>query len=162
MPSRKPSSDLSTPQLKADAGALGEELVARWLKQQGWVILERRWHCRWGELDLVIGQPLPGSDRFGMVAFVEVKTRRDRNWDENGKLAITHQKQQKLWKTAQSFFLVNSSLADLPCRFDVALVSCEKLSGTVDLSDVNGVTVLISRGYRFTLFEYIDGAFTLD
>lgn len=160
MASRKSSPSPTSP--PADAGGLGEDLVAKWLRQQGWLILARRWHCRWGELDLVIGQPLPAVDCMGLVAFVEVKTRRDRNWDENGKLAITIQKQRKLWKTAQLFLLAYPHLADLPCRFDVALVNCEKLSGSVDLSAVDGITVAIAKGYQLTLAEYIQDAFTLD
>lgn len=161
MASRKPFSD-SSPLLPADAGVLGEEFVAKCLKQQGWVILERRWHCRWGELDLVVGQPQRSGERLGLIAFVEVKTRGDRNWDENGKLAITSQKQRKLWKTAQLFLLAHPDLADLPCRFDVALVTCEKLAGSVDLSNVDGVTRMILRGHRLTLLEYLGGAFTGD
>ena len=32
-------------------GSLAEALVAQWLIEQGWEILEKRWHCRMGELD---------------------------------------------------------------------------------------------------------------
>ncbi|MDY7015911.1 MAG: YraN family protein, partial [Cyanobacteriota bacterium] len=37
----------------AKIGELGEKVVALWLERRGWRILERRWRCRWGELDLV-------------------------------------------------------------------------------------------------------------
>ena len=42
-------------------GELGEQYAAAWLESQGWQTLDRNWHCRYGELDIV---------------FVEVKTRR--------------------------------------------------------------------------------------
>jgi putative endonuclease len=163
MPARKPSTPNpnSRPQ-NDDTGALGENLVARWLEQQGWVIVHRRWHCRWGELDLVVGQPRPDSEQLSAIAFVEVKTRSAQNWDADGKLAITPQKQAKLWKAAQLFLLASPHFVDLPCRFDVALVKCEKLTGAVDLSDVDGATVAIVQGHRLTLTEYIRAAFTQD
>lgn len=142
-----------------DVGLLGETLVARWLQHQGWVILQQRWHCRWGELDLVIGQPLSGTQQFAAIAFVEVKTRRDRNWDEDGKLAITGQKQAKLWKAAQSFLMTAPHLADLPCRFDVALVTCTKLAGRIDLAAIDGTTTIIAKGYQLSLCDYLTDAF---
>ncbi|MBF2028615.1 MAG: YraN family protein [Oscillatoriales cyanobacterium C42_A2020_001] len=144
----------------SDPGLLGEALVARWLQRQGWQVLERRWHCRWGELDLVIGQLDSESADLVAIAFVEVKTRRGNNWDEDGKLAITAQKQAKLWKTAQLFLMEHPTCEQLPCRFDVALVNCEKLAGAVDLANVDGEMTAIAAGYRLTLSDYIIDAFT--
>jgi putative endonuclease len=97
-------------------GERGEAFVATWLEQQQYKILYRRWNCRLGELDLVAVSP----DRT--IALVEVKTRSARNWDLDGLLAISHQKRQKLWKTAQLFLMAHPDLADRVIRFDVALV----------------------------------------
>jgi putative endonuclease len=103
-----------------ELGHLGEAVVAAWLMQQGWQILYQRWGCRWGELDLVaIAPPSPVEKT---LVFVEVKLRRTHNWDADGLLAITPQKQVKLWKAAELFLSEYPDLADLPCRFDVALV----------------------------------------
>ncbi|MGF1458323.1 MAG: YraN family protein [Leptolyngbyaceae cyanobacterium] len=104
----------STKQLGDD----GEGLVAQWLQQQGWQILAQQWHCRWGELDLIARHPDPAVG----VAFVEVKTRHRSGIDQGGRLAITLQKQQKLWHSAQLFLAEHPEYCDLPCRFDVALV----------------------------------------
>lgn len=120
-----------SPSLKATLGLLGESLVAEWLQTQGWTILEQRWHCRWGELDLVARSPIVnGDDRplSSTLAFVEVKTRSYSSWDANGLLALTPQKQAKLWKAAQFFLSDHPELTNLPCRFDVALVyRCRRL-----------------------------------
>ncbi len=159
MASRPRPSQSSPPDV---VGALGEAFIARWLQRQGWTILHQRWHCRWGELDLVIGQSQPELPQLTAIAFVEVKTRRDRNWDEDGKLALTHQKQTKLWKTAQSYLLAHPHLAELPCRFDVALVACQKLSGSVDLASINGDTTAIVKGYQLTIQEYLPDAFRVE
>ena len=102
-------------------GNWGEDLVAQWLEMQGWKILHRRWHCRWGELDLIALEN-PTIVQSASLVFVEVKTRSRGNWDANGLMAISRQKQAKLWKTAEMFLAAQPQLAELPCRFDVALV----------------------------------------
>lgn len=111
-----------------DLGLYGEQLVQTWLVQQGWEILYRRWHCRWGELDIVAqGYNAQGGKlSTQMLAFVEVKTRSRGNWDLDGLLSITRAKQKKLWTTARLFLTRHPYLAQLPCRMDVALVSCHK------------------------------------
>lgn len=145
--------------LPSDIGQQGEALVARWLQRHGWLVLQQRWQCRWGELDLVVGR---GVDRSTLeaLAFVEVKTRSAFNWDEDGKLAITPLKQAKLWKAAQLFLTEHPQWAELPCQFDVALVSCDRLSGAVDLAGVDGITVAIANGYQLSLRDYLPSAFT--
>ncbi|MCG8364081.1 MAG: YraN family protein [Pseudanabaenales cyanobacterium] len=113
-----------------DIGALGEELAATWLKQRGWRILQRRWRCRWGELDLIAFRQDSiahhPTDDVSLI-FVEVKTRSRGNWDADGLLSVTSQKQAKLWQAARLFLAEHPELANLPCRFDVALVSRQRL-----------------------------------
>lgn len=124
LPNRKRSSQTTCQTTHQTVGWLAEELVAQWLIQQGGEIMQRRWHCRWGELDLVarFRSATAGLSAQDTVTFVEVKARREGNWDMDGLLALTPQKQQKLWKTAELFLAGYPDLANLPCRFDVALV----------------------------------------
>jgi putative endonuclease len=113
--------------LSPDLGLYGEQLVETWLAQQNWQILHRRWSSRWGEIDLIAqGYSHQGSAKLSgqMLAFIEVKTRSQGNWDADGLLSITRSKQKKLWTTARLFLARHPSLANVPCRFDIALVSC--------------------------------------
>lgn len=121
-----------------DIGVLGEDFIAQWLQSSGWKILHRRWRCSLGEIDLI-------ANNSDLLAFVEVKTRSKGSWDAGGLLAITPQKQSKIWKTAQSFLVTNQEFTDYTCRFDVALVYCEKT--TLELK------------YNLSLLEYIPAAF---
>ncbi len=149
----------------AEPGSLGEELVARWLQIQGWLILQRRWRSRWGELDLIIAQPGESPPHPPVsLAFVEVKTRSRGNWDADGALAITPQKQAKLWKTAQLYLATNPAIAELPCRFDVALVQCQRLPSNHRQQPPTtspASHILVAAGYQLTLQHYIEAAFTL-
>jgi putative endonuclease len=147
-----------------DRGASGEDLVAEWLQQQGWEILHRRWRCRWGEIDIIAHRQLEAT-----LAFVEVKTRRRGNWDAGGLLAITPQKQEKLYKAAELFLANRPDLAEIPGRFDVALVSCQQMppgvsTGTPSVVPPSPVPVKLGepvfRGqYQLTLQDYIESAF---
>lgn len=110
-----------------NVGLLGEAVTAQWLKAQGWEILHQRWRCTWGELDLIARTPESEAGIF--LVFVEVKTRRPDNWDDDGLLAITPKKQAKLWKAAEAFLATYPQWSELACRFDVVLVSCQPIKG---------------------------------
>ena len=180
-----------------DIGVLGEDLVAQWLQSTGWIILHRRWRCRWGELDLVArldsryetAGEAEGAEGVGLLginpkfkielpllAFVEVKTRSKGSWDAGGLLAITPQKQAKLWQAAQCFLTAYPDFADYSCRFDVALVSCHKLLNRqqsqspktaltkAEATDLSSLSIQLGQAIKFAgcqlvLQQYLPSAF---
>ncbi len=163
-----------------DLGELGENCVAQWWQSQGALILHRRWHCRWGEIDLIVGQPAiapshpnpsPTPPDFTLtslaltsLAFVEVKTRSSGNWDADGALALSVPKRRKLWKTAQIFLAQHPQWAELPCQFDVALVTGRRLprGQSIPVMELPGDRhSLIAAGYHLSLQNYLPAAFTL-
>jgi putative endonuclease len=76
-------------------GDYGETLAVRYLEQNGYVIVDTNWHCRYGEIDIVA--------RLDTIwAFIEVKTRRG-NKTDNAFSGITPQKQQKFIKAVQMY-----------------------------------------------------------
>jgi len=117
-------------------GELGENLVADWLQLQQWHILQRRWRSPGGEIDLIVL-----SKSQATLAFVEVKTRSAGNWD----LGI--------------FLSFYPQCSDLTCRFDVALVSCQK-SSLLALPEFSlDYPCQLQAGYQLHLQEYLVAVF---
>jgi putative endonuclease len=143
-------------------GDIGENFVALWLKNQGYQLLARNWHCRWGEIDLIASEMAHQT-----LAFVEVKMRSYHNWDEFGLMAISDRKQEKLIQTATLFLSQQSHLADLACRFDVALVSYQKYHQQSTQQSLNfnpieiGQPFIWEDQYQLTLENYLQSAFDL-
>ena len=94
-----------------------ERIAERFLIRHGLALVARNYHCRFGEIDLIMRQ---GES----VVFVEVKLRKTRTGkaDFGGAIAsITPSKQAKLIATAQHYL---SGMKHLPpCRFDAILLN---------------------------------------
>ncbi|MGI0481603.1 YraN family protein [Geminocystis sp. CENA526] len=139
-------------------GYLGEDIIAQYLVNNGYEILDRAWHSRWGEIDIIAQK---SSEKI--LIFVEVKTRNKRNWDNDGMYAISLTKQKKLWLTAESFLSQNPTFANFNCRFDVALLLYQKNLQSEDkfLENIvfNGMNIYY-KNYIFNLFNYIENAFS--
>lgn len=71
---------------KKKLGDRGEDYTARYLEKQGFHIVERNWHSRYGEIDII-------AENEEYLLFVEVKTRRAGSMVP-GEAAVTAQKQQ--------------------------------------------------------------------
>lgn len=100
---------------EATAGKRAEDLAAAYLQARGLSILERNYHCRFGEIDLI------ARDGDSLV-FVEVRSRRSSAF--GGALAsITAAKRQKLVAAARHYL---SGRTRVPaCRFDALLIEGE-------------------------------------
>ncbi|MEJ5259223.1 MAG: YraN family protein [Anaerohalosphaeraceae bacterium] len=95
-------------------GRWGQRQAERFLRKNGWRTVARNFAFGGGEIDLI------AADRNGMVAFVEVKTRRSEDYAP-AVSAVTFAKQQKLIRTAKCF-LRQYDLSESPLRFDVITV----------------------------------------
>ena len=93
-------------------GRWGEECAAEYLIEHGFRILERNWHSRFGEID-VIAQ----NDRY--LCFTEVKLRKSDGFAP-ARAFVDRRKQEKLRMTA-ALYLEEHPTALQP-RFDVVEV----------------------------------------
>lgn len=104
--------DHNSPQ---SSGKAAEALACQHLEQQGLRLLAQNWHCRRGELDLV----MLDTDT---VVFVEVRYRRHAAW--GGAIeSVDARKREKLTMAAMYFLQQESRWAKHPCRFDVIAIN---------------------------------------
>jgi putative endonuclease len=90
-------------------GAAAEEAAERYLKKQGYVIVERNLVTRLGEIDIVA---LDGET----LCFIEVKARATGDFGP-AVAAVGRRKRERLARAAALFLARNRSRR--PCRFDV-------------------------------------------
>jgi putative endonuclease len=107
---------------RASFGKRGEDLACEELQRRGYVILDRRFRTRSGEIDIVARE---GTD----IVFVEVKARSDRSFGDPFE-AVTWRKRRRLSQMAESYLFLRRMTA-APCRFDV--VSVMEHAGSVQV-----------------------------
>lgn len=90
-------------------GKWGEERAAQYLRLHGYRILEKNYGCRMGEIDLI-------AVKKGIIAFVEVKLRKDASHGE-AKEFVTYSKMRRI-KSAAMLYLSRHE-TELQPRFDV-------------------------------------------
>jgi len=113
-------------------GQWGEEQVAKRYAEKGYRILDFEFHCRWGEIDLILEKKptvreklhrfmnRKPSDGEITVVFCEVKLRRSADFAA-ARENVTLSKQQKIMKTAL-YWMQKEERGWQPMRFDVAEV----------------------------------------
>lgn len=107
-----------TANLRVARGARAERQAARFLQHRGLKLLARNYHCRFGEIDLVM------IDRQDCLVFVEVRLRRDSDY-ASALQSIDWRKQDKIRKAALSFLAGRPRLQRLAARFDVVAIQQE-------------------------------------
>ena len=130
---------------KQKIGAIGEDCACKFLQKKGYVILDRNYLKKWGELDIV-------SKKGKMIHFVEVKSVSREIFRENGKNVIRVTKGgyrpednmhpwklQRLGRTIQSYLLDKHVPDDVDWQFDLVTVYIDmskRLSKVFLLEDV--------------------------
>ncbi|MCI1943895.1 YraN family protein [Clostridium luticellarii] len=93
-----------------DIGSLGEDVAENYLKENGYIILERNFRCKTGEVDII------GKDG-SYLCFIEVKSRYDKLYG-NPCEAVNYPKRIKIYRTA-NMYIIKKKLFKFNFRFDV-------------------------------------------
>lgn len=105
-------------------GARYEALALAHLERAGLALIARNYHCRYGEIDLVV--------RDGeVVVFVEVRYRSASAFGD-GVDSVGAAKRAKLVRAAGAFLADHPRLAGAACRFDVLAVTGSAAAPSID------------------------------
>lgn len=116
-------------------GKLGEDYSCKYLEENGYSILKRNFHSRYGEIDII-------AKKDDVIAFIEVKTRKA-NSLVLAEEAVNLSKQKKIILTAE-YYLESLDNEVIP-RFDVI---------TIETSD--------SKEFNVENINHYKGAFTVN
>ena len=119
---------------RQEFGLEGEEVAERWLRRQGWRVLQRRYRSGHRDIDLI-------AEREGTVAFVEVKARRGEAFGDPVQ-AVNWKKQRELARSACIWIDRHGRPGD-QYRFDVIGVLMDR--GRVRVRHVENAFSLASR-----------------
>jgi putative endonuclease len=100
--------------VNSDPGRLAEDRAAEYLKNLGYRVLERRWACPLGELDII-------ASEGETLVFVEVRARSSSAYGFPCE-TVTRAKQAKVIKTALTY-LKAKALRPETVRFDIVGLS---------------------------------------
>ena len=95
-----------------NAGLIAEQLAATFLTQRGLTLVAKNYHCRFGEIDLIMQEG-------AVLVFIEVRLRTNSQFGHAAE-SISIKKQQKIIQTAQHFLMQHGERA---CRFDAVLMN---------------------------------------
>jgi putative endonuclease len=106
-----------------ETGATGEDVATKYLENKGFLIIDRNYRKRWGELDII-------AQKDGTVHFVEVKTVSRKSYGGNFEKEINNYrpednmhpwKIQRLRRALQTY-LLEKFKNDPKWQFDLACV----------------------------------------
>ncbi len=104
---------------KRAIGSQYEELAASYLKEKGYKILGKNFHCPYGEIDII-------AEQEDNLIFVEVKYRKNSLYGYPRE-AVNYKKKQRIELTAR-FYLRHYYRYEKSCRFDIIEILEDKIT----------------------------------
>jgi len=111
--------------LNKDIGNYGEDIAEKYLIKNNYIIRERNFRCRIGEIDIVAC-----DEEY--ICFIEVKTRYDCNFGFPSE-AVNKRKQYKLKKLAE-FYVYKNNYYNSNLRFDTVEIILNSLNNDHEIN----------------------------
>ncbi len=100
--------------MTGELGSAGEDFVQSWLERQEYMVIERNWRTRTGEIDII-------AQKDDTLIFVEVKTLPHTPLEDLD-IIVGKRKQERICKTAKYFLLTHRKYNKMHIRFDVIVL----------------------------------------
>ncbi|MWC26584.1 YraN family protein [Paenibacillus sp. MMS18-CY102] len=115
---------------RIETGKIGEEAAEKYLSEAGYLIRERNWRCRAGEVDII-------AEQDGTMVVIEVRTRRSRSSAAFGSAAesVDFRKCQKI-RLVTEVYLQTQKQSGRTVRFDVITVLLGADRNLIDLTHI--------------------------
>lgn len=104
---------------RRELGQEKEEEACRYLTKQGFVVKERNFRCRQGEIDII-------GRHQGYLVFAEVKYRKNDSLG-SAEEAVNIKKQRKICQAAGYYRCIHRYNEDYPIRYDVVAIQGEQI-----------------------------------
>ena len=118
---------------KRRIGDKGEELACRFLEENGHVIVERNFPCKFGEIDII-------AKKWNTLVFVEVKTAYRGNVlfaQEN----VTRNKIRKFIKSIDVYLLARKIKSDQQWQMDAIFVKFNFAGNSPEITQIENINI---------------------
>ena len=105
---------------KRQLGTDYEDIACDYLQKAGYVILDRNFRSKKGEIDIIVKEK-------NVIVFVEVKFRQSNSYGYSAE-AVNYKKQMIIYRVAEAYLAYKKEFYGMPCRFDVIGFDNNKIS----------------------------------
>lgn len=99
---------------KRKIGTKYEEIAVCYLKEQGYKIIERNYHNKYGELDIM-------AEKNSTLIVVEVKFRSSDAFGDPSE-AVDGRKRYRIRRTTMYYYMEHGYDLSYPCRYDIVAI----------------------------------------
>ncbi len=106
----------------SEFGNWAEYYVAQYLKSKGYVILDKNYRKKWGEIDIV-------AEKKGILIFVEVKANKNNIPGFEAENRVSREKLRRMNRAIQSYLFNKKLRSDQDWQIDVISLNLERDRG---------------------------------
>jgi len=124
---------VATPRPSTEFGRRGEDYARAFLERLGYSFMGRNWHCRSGEIDLIMRE-------HDEIVFVEVKTRHGEGAGR-AEDAVSRAKSRKMLAAGEWYITTHPEFHDLFWRCDLVAITISPVNPPDVVHYINAIVI---------------------